>query len=374
MLSQLAAIGILIALFPLAYVLVRGSRDKYRKLVWVTAFLTLDLIMFGSFTRLTDSGLGCPDWPGCYGHSNPHAAVEHIRAAETAMPSGPVTWAKAWIEMIHRYFAMAVGVLIIALMVLAWAKRRQLRQSPWFATGVLVLVCVQGAFGAFTVTLKLQPIIVVMHLLLGMALLAALIWLGSRSDPPQVIAPEAANLRWPGRISLVLLVVQIFLGGWVSTNYAVLACTDFPLCNGQWIPEMDFRHGFTLWRQLGMTADGDYIPHSALVAIHWVHRCFAVVVLGYLAWFGLRARCLQGLGRKADWLLAALALQLATGLSNIVLDWPLVAAVAHNGGAAVLLLLLVRLNYNIGLATRNAAIAADAPVQAARPPDRARAS
>ncbi|WP_059410397.1 COX15/CtaA family protein [Cupriavidus basilensis] len=361
MLLQLAVIGVLIALFPLSYVLVRGDRNKYRKLVWITAFLTLDLIMFGSFTRLTDSGLGCPDWPGCYGHSNPHAASEPIRAAETALPSGPVSATKAWIEMIHRYFAMAVGVLIITLMVLAWVRRRELRQSPWFATGVLLLVCVQGAFGAFTVTLKLQPVIVVTHLMLGMALLASLIWLGSRNDPPLGVAPAAGALRWPARLGLALLVLQIFLGGWVSTNYAVLACTDFPLCNGQLVPEMDFRHGFTLWRQLGMTADGDYIPHSALVAIHWVHRGFAFVVLGYLAWFGLRARHLGGLARHAGWLLGVLALQLATGLSNIVFDWPLVAAVAHNGGAAVLLMLLVRLNYNIGLAARAADLATDVP-------------
>ncbi|CAG2151968.1 Heme A synthase [Cupriavidus campinensis] len=351
MLLQLAIIGILIALLPLSYVLVRGSRDKYRKLVWVTAFLTLDLIMFGSFTRLTDSGLGCPDWPGCYGHSNPHAAMEPIRAAETALPSGPVTLAKAWIEMIHRYFAMAVGVLIISLMVLAWVKRRELKQSPWFATGVFVLVCVQGLFGALTVTMKLQPIIVVTHLLLAMALLSSLIVLGSRNDPPHPVTPQAASLRWAAWVALALLVTQIFLGGWVSTNYAVLACTDFPLCNGQLVPEMDFRHGFTLWRQLGMTADGDYIPHAALVAIHWVHRGFAFVVLGFLAWFGLRARRLEGLTRHATWLLAVLALQLATGLSNIVFDWPLGAAVAHNGGAALLLMLLLRLHYNIGLAT-----------------------
>ncbi|WP_420994560.1 COX15/CtaA family protein [Cupriavidus sp. 30B13] len=361
MLLQLAVIGVLIALFPLSYVLVRGDRNKYRKLVWITAFLTLDLIMFGSFTRLTDSGLGCPDWPGCYGHSNPHAASEPIRAAETALPSGPVSATKAWIEMIHRYFAMAVGVLIITLMVLAWVRRRELRQSPWFATGVLLLVCVQGAFGAFTVTLKLQPVIVVTHLMLGMGLLASLIWLGSRNDPPLGVAPAAGALRWPARLALALLVLQIFLGGWVSTNYAVLACTDFPLCNGQLVPDMDFRHGFTLWRQLGMTADGDYIPHSALVAIHWVHRGFAFVVLGYLAWFGLRARRFGGLSRHAGWLLGMLALQLATGLSNIVFDWPLVAAVAHNGGAAVLLMLLVRLNYNIGLAARAADIATDVP-------------
>ena len=190
--------------------LVKGDRNKYRRLVWITAFLTLDLIMFGSFTRLTDSGLGCPDWPGCYGHSNPHAALEPIRAAQTALPSGPVTLAKARIEMVHRYFAMAVGVLIITLVVLAWVKRRELRQSPWFASSVLLLVCVQGAFGAFTVTQKLQPIIVVTHLMLGMGLLASLIRLGSRNDPPHGVGAGAGLLRWPARIALLLLVVQIF--------------------------------------------------------------------------------------------------------------------------------------------------------------------
>ncbi|SFP88588.1 heme A synthase [Ralstonia sp. NFACC01] len=354
MLLQLASIGILIALIPLCYVLVKGDRNKYRKLVWITAFLTLDLIMFGSFTRLTDSGLGCPDWPGCYGTSNPFHARDDIHAAQAAMPSGPVTWMKAWIEMTHRYFALALGVLIITLVVLAWLKRKELKQSPWYATAVLALVCVQGAFGAWTVTLKLQPAIVVTHLLLGMSLLAALIRLGCKNDVPRVVDERGASLRMAAAIGLVLLVVQIALGGWVSTNYAVLACTDFPLCNGQWVPPMDFAHGFTFWRQLGKTAGGDFISHDALVAIHWTHRVFAVAVLSYLAWLGLRARRIDGIGRVATVLLVVLAVQLATGLSNIVLGWPLLAAVAHNGGAAVLLLLMVRLHYLIGLAQARA--------------------
>lgn len=353
MLLQLASIGILIALIPLCYVVVKGDRNKYRKLVWITAFLTLDLIMFGSFTRLTDSGLGCPDWPGCYGTSNPFHARDDIHAAQAAMPSGPVTWMKAWIEMTHRYFALALGVLIITLVVLAWVKRKELQQSPWYATAVLALVCVQGAFGAWTVTLK-QPAIVVTHLLLGMSLLAALIWLGCKNDAPRAVDERGASLRMAAAIGLVLLVVQIALGGWVSTNYAVLACTDFPLCNGQWVPPMDFAHGFTFWRQLGKTAGGDFISHDALVAIHWTHRVFAVVVLSYLAWLGARARRIGGLGRVATVLLVVLAVQLATGLSNIVLGWPLLAAVAHNGGAAVLLLLMVRLHYLIGLAQARA--------------------
>ncbi|CAJ0796233.1 Heme A synthase [Ralstonia condita] len=358
MLLQLASIGILIALIPLCYVLVKGDRNKYRKLVWITAFLTLDLIMFGSFTRLTDSGLGCPDWPGCYGTSNPFHARDDIHAAQVAMPSGPVTWMKAWIEMTHRYLALALGVLIITLVVLAWVKRKELKQSPWYATAVLALVCVQGAFGAWTVTLKLQPAIVVTHLLLGMSLLASLIWLGSKNDAPRMVDSRGASLRTAAIIGLALLVAQIALGGWVSTNYAVLACTDFPLCNGQWVPPMDFAHGFTFWRQLGKTASGDFISHDALVAIHWTHRVFAVVVLSYLAWLGARARRIAGMGGVATVLLLVLAVQLATGLSNIVLGWPLLAAVAHNGGAAVLLLLMVRLHYLIGLAQARAPIPA----------------
>lgn len=372
MILQLALIGVLIALLPLSYVWVRGgekqsgqagARRRYRLLASITLFLTLDLIMFGGFTRLTDSGLGCPDWPGCYGASNPFHALDDIRAAEMARPSGPVTVMKAWIEMLHRYFAMAVGVLIIALVILAWRQWTQSRKSfapprqietPWFATALLVLVCVQGAFGAWTVTLKLQPLIVTTHLLLAMTLLAGLTWLVARHQPqPLRVAPVPANLRQAVLIGLTLLVMQIALGGWVSTNYAVLACTDFPQCNGAWLPPMDFEHGFTLWRQLGKTGGGDHITHAALVAIHWTHRTFAVIVVAYLAWLGWRTRREQGLHRWSLWLLGLLLLQVLTGLSNIVLHWPLPAAIAHNGGSAALLLVLIRLNYNTWFFSRD---------------------
>ena len=337
---QLALTGLLIAALPLSYAWVKGSHDRYRQLLWLTLFLTFDLILFGGFTRLTDSGLGCPDWPGCYGSSNPFIAHDHIRAAEALMPTGPVTWVKAWIEMIHRYLAMMVGVLIIALTVLAWRKRRNYARSPWPATTLLLLVCVQGAFGAWTVTLKLQPIIVTLHLLLGLSLLAGLAWLAARSQAVQNNA-EAQRLRpWllPG---LLLLTLQIALGGWVSTNYAVLACTDFPLCNGQWVPPMDFQHGFSLWRALGKTASGDLLSRDALVAIHWTHRVFAVVVIAYLLALGVRARRAITLTQPATVLLGLIALQFASGLSNILLQWPLPIAVLHNGGAAALLVTLV---------------------------------
>lgn len=364
MLIQLAVMGILAALLPLAIVWVSSDTDKYRKLVWVTLFLTFDLIMFGAFTRLTDSGLGCPDWPGCYGQANPLQAHADISAAETAMPTGPVTVMKAWIEMIHRYLAMAIGVLIIALMMIAWRRwlqsgRKETKFSPLFPTLLFAFVCVQGVFGAWTVTMKLQPVIVTTHLLLGMTLLALLTWFGARlgdhlpiSQPG--VSQSVAALRIPAALALVLLVIQIALGGWVSTNYAALACTDFPLCHGELFPQMDFINGFTLWRDLGMTANGDYLPFPALTAIHWTHRAFALVVVALVAWVALNALKFDGLRKTARRLLVMIALQFTIGVSTVFLDLPLALAVAHNGGAALLMLLLVTLNYKISIATATA--------------------
>lgn len=348
---QLALIGLCVALFPLSYVLVRGDAAKFRKLLWVTTFITLDLVMFGSFTRLTDSGLGCPDWPGCYGTASPFVAHHAIRLAEAAMPTGPVTMTKAWIEMTHRYVAMAVGVLIVAQLLIVVLRRRQLRVHWGWPAGLLALICVQGAFGAWTVTLKLQPVIVTIHLLLGLALLAGLGWFAASQTPRPASDPAhvAAMRRWRGAavVGLCLLIAQIALGGWVSTNYAVLACTDFPTCNGQWVPPMDFAQGFHLWRKLGMTGDGEVISQDALVAIHWTHRTFAVVVIAYLVWLGARLKRFPALRDPARLLLLLTVVQLLTGLSNIVLQWPLLIAVMHNGGAAAMLLCLIMLNYRI---------------------------
>jgi cytochrome c oxidase assembly protein subunit 15 len=350
MLIQLAIMGVLAALLPLVVVWVSSDANKYRKLAWVTLFLTFDLIMFGAFTRLTDSGLGCPDWPGCYGHANPLQAHEHISAAEAAMPHGPVTVMKAWIEMTHRYMAMGIGVLIIALMVVAWrgwlkSARKDVTFSPLYPTLLFVFVCVQGAFGAWTVTMKLQPAIVTIHLLLGMTLLALLTWVAAQQSHHAPIARSAITLRTPAAVVTALLVIQVALGGWVSTNYAALACLQFPLCHGAWVPQMDFPNGFTLWRSLGMTADGEYLPFPALTAIHWTHRSFAFVVAALIIWLAHKALKIDGLRKTARWLLIALAFQLATGISTIFLKWPLALAVAHNGGAAFLVLLLVMLNY-----------------------------
>jgi len=355
-LIQLALMGLFVASIPLTMVWLSSDANKYRKLVWVMAFLTFDLIVFGGFTRLTDSGLGCPDWPGCYGAANPFIAHEQIAAAEALMPTGPVTKVKAWIEMIHRYLAMGIGVLIMALMfqsIRQWRKTKLDAFKPAMPVALFLFVCVQGAFGAWTVTLKLQPVIVTIHLLLGMALLAMLVWLGGREDylmkPPAPVRDIATlkGLRTLALIAAAVLVVQIALGGWVSTNYATLACDEFPLCDGQFIPEMDFEHGFTLWRELGKTAAGHYLQFSALVAIHWVHRNFAVVVtvvLGLAAWRAMRQPQL----RKTGKLIAAILLaQLFTGVATVFFDFPLAIAVLHNAGAALLVLTVTMLNYKV---------------------------
>lgn len=344
----LALKALAVAALPLGYVVLSRDPNRYQKLAWVTAFLTLDLVMFGGFTRLTDSGLGCPDWPGCYGHSNPLSAGEEIRAAETAQPTGPVTMTKAWIEMLHRYFAMGVGILIIVLMVQAWLRwRRDRTRPPWLATAIFGAVCLQGAFGAWTVTMKLQPAIVTSHLLGGVGLLGLLVWLALREGADRPTASAAAVLRRPAALALVVLAVQIALGGWVSTNYAVMACPDFPLCQGRWIPDMDLRHGFTVWRDLGRTGGGELIPFQALVGIHWAHRTFAYLVFALLGWLAWRAWRLDGVSQLARLLAALLALQFVTGLSNVVLQWPLLLAVLHNGGAAALVGVLVTLNYRV---------------------------
>jgi cytochrome c oxidase assembly protein subunit 15 len=346
--ARLALLGAAIALVPLAWIWLR-HRDaptavRLRALTFATLFLTFDLVLFGAFTRLTDSGLGCPDWPGCYGSASPVGARAEIHAAQTALPTGPVTHGKAWVEMIHRYLATAVGALIVVMTIVAWTVSRRGRLhvspvSPWWATATLVWVIGQGAFGALTVTMKLYPAIVTLHLLGGMGLLALLAAQAQRWEARPVLLPNAWWIAaW---VVAALLVVQIALGGWVSTNYAVLACEDFPTCQGSWWPAMDFAAGFALRRELGETHDGGFLPFAALTAIHYVHRLAAYVVLAALVALALGLR--RHAPRFALGLALLAALQLASGLSNVVLDWPLLAAVAHTGGAAALVVVLTTL-------------------------------
>jgi heme a synthase len=353
---RMMVMGLALALGPLAWIWVRSKNataaGRLRLLTLVTLFLTFDLVIFGAFTRLTDSGLGCPDWPGCYGSASPVGAQLHIEAAQSAMPTGPVTHSKAWIEMIHRYLATGVGVLILTLTLATWMARREAKRtdarrghplSLWWPAATLAWVCLQGAFGALTVTMKLFPAIVTLHLLGGLVLLALLRaqsvrYLQLQQPAPPLILGNAT--RRFVMAAFTLLWLQIALGGWVSTNYAVLACSDFPSCQNSFWPAMDFSQGFTLWRELGAGHDGAFISFQALTAIHYVHRLAAYAVFVVLLLLAFRLRRIAALHRQARWLIGLTLLQVVTGLSNVVLGWPLVAAAAHTAGAAGLVVVL----------------------------------
>jgi cytochrome c oxidase assembly protein subunit 15 len=320
-----------------------AKQTRYLRWLAFTLFLTFDLIVFGAYVRLTDSGLGCPDWPGCYSKATPWQVLDQIRAEEALRPDGAVTQFKAWVEMIHRYVATGLGLLCIGL--LAWAIRwRDALPIGWkLSAFTLVWVCIQGAFGMWTVTLKLMPIIVTLHLLGGLTLLALLAWQHVRLSPALAIsASSRAQAPWVWLL-LAVVVVQIALGGWVSTNYAALACDTVPLCQGAWVPRMDFEHGFTLWRDLGATKTGAWLPFDALVAVHWVHRSFAVVLLGVAVFVLLKLKRAHELKPYRRGIMGVLTLQILTGLGNVVFNYPLLAAVLHTAGAAALVLILLRL-------------------------------
>jgi cytochrome c oxidase assembly protein subunit 15 len=319
----------------------------YRVLLLAATLLALGVISLGAYVRLSDAGLGCPDWPGCYGHllGVPDTAHEHA-AAQQAFPGSPVETHKAWKEMTHRYFAGTLGLLIAAIAVLAWRQRRTPGRSPWIATGLIGIVGLQALLGMWTVTLLLRPVVVTAHLLGGMTTLALLVWLLLASGA----AANAGNpggtaaLRLHAALALLAVVVQIALGGWVSSNYAALICNDFPTCLGTWVPDMDFATAFSLHRELGRTGTGDFLPGAALVAIQWSHRLGALVVAalaGTLAWRLWRSPIRRAWG---IWLGVSLAAQIALGIANVLLFLPLHLAVAHNLGAAVLLAVVLALN------------------------------
>jgi cytochrome c oxidase assembly protein subunit 15 len=313
---------------------------RLQAFAWFVLFLSFDLVLLGAFTRLSDSGLGCPDWPGCYGHASPIGAREHIAAAEALQPTGAVTATKAWIEMLHRYAATAIGGLVVVLAV--WAVRVSRKSAGAIGSGwalaTLVWICVQGAFGALSVTMRLYPAIVTLHLLGGLGLLALLAIQAERYSPRRLdLSPR---LR-AGLVAVAALtVLQVALGAWVSSNYAVLACRDFPTCQGSWWPEMDVAQAFVLRRQLG-AGEGGYLPFAALTAIHMAHRLGALVLLPALA--ALAWRLHRAGTATRPWALGLLGIvgwQLASGLGNVLLGWPLAAAVAHTAGAAALVVML----------------------------------
>ncbi|MEP6886412.1 MAG: COX15/CtaA family protein [Gammaproteobacteria bacterium] len=301
------------------------------------AFLAAAVVVLGAWVRLTDAGLGCPDWPGCYGHIYPNAG--------SADQSSALHFAKALHEMIHRYFASTLGLVIVILGV--WAVRfRADRHQPLVpAVLVFVVVCLQGALGALTVTLLLKPLIVTAHLVGGLTTLGLLWWLSLVPGTSKLTEREA-GLRKYALLGLAALILQIALGGWTSTNYAAVACPDLPTCQNSWWPPMDFRDAFVLWRGLDINYEGGVLANSARVAIHLTHRLGAMVAGSILIGLGILAAVravtprLRLAGRL---LLLAVALQICIGVSMVYWGIPLPLATLHNAGAAFLVLCVVTL-------------------------------
>ena len=316
----------------------------YRAFAYCAVALTLIVVVVGAYVRLEDAGLGCPDWPGCYGQmlGVPDEAHEVVKA-EQAFPGKTVDRGRAWKEMFHRYLAGTLGLLIAAIAFLAWRARSR---SRGLATALVAVVAFQATLGMWTVTMLLKPAIVTLHLLGGMTTLALVTWLALRElDPPAT--PAARSARPWAAAALAVLVVQIALGGWVSTNYAALACVDFPTCHGEWFPAMDFANAFHVLRELGVTAAGAPLSQEALNAIQWSHRFGALVTVTFVGGVALWLLRIPGLRPIAASIAALLVLQACLGVANVLLRLPLVLAAAHNAVAALLLVTLVMLNFTV---------------------------
>lgn len=319
-----------------------------RKLVLLGAILALCVVVLGAYVRLTDAGLGCPDWPGCYGELTVPESEAAILSAQTAYPHSTIEVGKAWREMAHRYLAGTLGLIVLAIFVLGWRAKYEIRTSVWVPTFLVILVAFQALLGMWTVTMLLKPAIVSSHLLGGMTTLAVLTWLAHRHWGKYSESIQLSNrLKLAIRFALLILFMQIFLGGWTSTNYAALACTDFPTCHGVLMPEMNFKDAFHLVRDLGQSADGGVLTLASITAIQWTHRVGALITLIYLGILALNVLKYQPLKWLGIALVAALLAQISIGIANLILHLPLVLAVAHNFGAAILVVILVTLNSKI---------------------------
>lgn len=336
--SLQATQAVLWLLFLLAF-LWWGQRASLSKLLAWCVFLTLDLVMIGAYVRLEDAGLGCPDWPGCFASFTPVQARAQIElaVAEQGGVHGPVSHAKAWKEMVHRYWASGIGILILLLV---WRSQRQRdvpRSARWWAWVCLLVVLLQGLFGKWTVTLRLMPWIVTVHLLGGLTLLALLVLMQARLQ--QQAAWLTTKTRRLTVVAGLLLLTQIALGGWTSSNYAGLACAGFPTCNGSWMPELDLANAFTFFRPLGYLPDGSLLSFPALQSIAWLHRWLAWLVVAAFFWLAWQLHPRQP---RLAWLWVLLpSVQVALGIANVLTSLPLVLAVAHNGVAAIWLVSVV---------------------------------
>lgn len=318
-----------------------ASKAWLRRGAAVGAALAFVVVVLGAYTRLMDAGLGCPDWPGCYGYLSVPGAAANVETAEARFPHAPFEAHKAWPEMVHRYFAGTLGILIVGLAVVALRNRSA--STPLKLPILLVgLVVLQAAFGMWTVTLKLWPQVVTTHLLGGFATLSLLWLLYLRvSETPAI----AVRLRPHAALALVAVVLQVGLGGWTTSNYAALACPDFPTCQGHWWPQMDAAAGFDFFQDIGPNYLGGLLDNAARVAIHMGHRIGALVVfvvVGSLAIRLIRSGDSKALGSV---LLTLLIAQICLGIANVELTLPLPVATAHNATGALLLLGVITVNY-----------------------------
>lgn len=337
-----------------------------RRLALAGALLCFGVVVLGAYVRLTAAGLGCPDWPGCYGHITPLGAEANPHSV-AAWSGAPLDVGKAWREMIHRYAASTLGLIVVAIAVLAIRARRTRRVSVGYALLLLATIVFQGILGMLTVTWQLKPLIVTLHLVFGLTTLALLWWLALSLRPrwpsgehEQTLAAQATTVVRAGApltaarrlalVGLLALAVQIALGGWTSSNYAAFACPDFPKCHNAWLPDTDYRDAFVLWRGLGINYEGGVLDTPARVAIHFTHRLGALVAtlaLALAALVALRAgpkASAPGTHSAARAVLAALTLQVGIGIFMIWQGFPLWLATAHNAGAALLLLATLWLN------------------------------
>ncbi len=319
----------------------------YHRFIIFTCLLAFAVILLGAYTRLADAGLGCPDWPGCYGHLTVPPTEAHV-TDKSYLEQRALEPEKGWKEMVHRYFAGTLGLCILAIAVWSWRRRGGDPDQPvWLPTLLLALVVFQAALGMWTVTLLLKPIVVMGHLLGGFATFGLLVLLALRSAPRR---PLTVNGRWRNAAAagLIVLVLQIALGGWTSSNYAALACLDFPTCQGSWAPDMDFDEAFVMWRGLGVNYEYGVLEHPARTAIHVTHRIGALITFLFLGWVVVSILRAGGPMVGAALLVGSLLLlQVGLGIGNVLLHLPLTVATAHNGVAALLLVSLIYLNYRL---------------------------
>ena len=319
----------------------------FHRLAVIATIGAFFVIVLGAWVRLTDAGLGCPDWPGCYGQLTWPNAVSEVRIANEAYPQRPVETVKAWKEMLHRYLAGTLVLMVIALNWMAWRTRYRTAAFRGLTGLLLGLILFQAALGMWTVTLKLLPVVVLGHLLGGMATLALLLWIvfSNRYAQEYKPGPQVRGMRKLIVTALIVLLLQIALGGWTSSNYAAMACPDFPSCQNQFWPDSNFRDGFMIWREIGVDFEGGILDLPSRTAIHMAHRIGAVLTLFVLLYVAFKLSRVAALQRSGVLLMTLVTVQFLLGVLNILLQLPLAIAVAHNGVAALLLAVLVGLLY-----------------------------